>query len=174
MGIFLFLIGVVVIAMVFTLGQSVIDYILPIFNLPDAISGIFGTLKWPVTVISLFLTMSIIYGILPNVKIRLRHIFPGAAFTTVGWLVLTQFFGLYTKYFSTGFNSYGPIGVFIIFMLWLDFAATLIIVGGVINAVLEEYFNGGLEHRERRIPTQLSRMVIKRQENPGEQKKRER
>ena len=157
-AIFLFLVAMMVIALVFILGQSVLDYLLPIFNLPNSISGVFGTLKWPVTMFSLFLTMSIIYGFLPNAKLRLRFIFPGAAFTTIGWMVLAQGFGLYTRYFSTGFSSYGFIGGFIVFMLWLDFAATLIIIGGVINAVLEEYYNGEIEHRSRIIPNRLGKL----------------
>lgn len=166
--IFLFLMAVMVLAILFTLGQSILDYILPILSLPESISGLFGTLKWPVTMISLFLTMSVIYSVLPNAKVRLRSILPGAIFSTVGWMALTQFFGLYTKYFSNGLTSYGLIGGFIVFMLWLDFAATVIILGGVINAVCEEYFNGGIEARERRIPAKLSQLITDKQQKKEE------
>lgn len=158
-AIFMFLVAVMLLAIVFTLGQSVLDYILPILNLPGTISGLFGTLKWPVTMISLFLTMSLIYSYLPNAKVRLRSVLPGALFSTIGWMALTQFFGLYTKYFSNGFSSYGLIGGFIVFMLWLDFAATVIILGGVINAVTEEYTNGEIETRESRIPDKLTQII---------------
>lgn len=160
-AIFLFLMAVMVLAILFTLGQSILDYVLPILNLPHNISGIFGTLKWPVTMISLFLVMSIIYYFLPNAKVRLRSVLPGAAFSTIGWMALTQFFGLYTKYFSKGFSSYGLIGGFIVFMLWLNFAATVIIIGGVINAVIEEFSNGEIEAKKRKLPNKLSKIIQK-------------
>lgn len=158
-AIFAFLMAVVLLAMFFTLGQSILDYLLPLFKLPTSISGIFGTLKWPVTMLSLFFTMSLIYGVLPNVKQRLRFIFPGALFTTIGWMVLSQAFGIYTKYFSTGFNSNTIIGGFVVFMIWLDFAATLIIIGAIINATLGEYFNGEIEQRQRLMKLNLARFA---------------
>lgn len=160
-AIFIFLIAMMVLAIVFTLGQSILDYLLPILNLPHDIAGIFGTLKWPVTMISLFLVMGIIYYFLPNAKVRLRSVIPGAAFSTLGWMALTQFFGLYTKYFSKGFTSYGLIGGFIVFMLWLNFAATVIIIGGVINAVIEEYVNGEIKTKQSKIPNKLSQILQK-------------
>lgn len=164
-AIFIFLMAVMVLAILFTMGQSILDYILPILNLPNSISGVFGTLKWPVTMISLFLVMSIIYYFLPNAKVRIRSVLPGAVFSTLGWMGLTQFFGLYTKYFSKGFSSYGIIGGFIVFMLWLNFAATVIIIGGVINAVIEEFSTGEIKAKERRIPKRLTKLIHSKDES---------
>ena len=54
-------------------------------------------------------------------------------------MLLSQVFGLYVKYFSSRVASYQIIGSFIILMLWLNFAATIIILGAIINAVVAEY-----------------------------------
>ena len=43
-------------------------------------------------------------------------------------MLLSQIFGLYVKYFSSRIASYQIIGSFIILMLWLNFAATIIIL----------------------------------------------
>lgn len=148
----LFMLTVMILAVVFSFGQAVLDYILPLLNVSNSvvldITDLFGTLKWPVTVAMLFLTMCLIYSALPNARVSWRSVVPGAILTTIGWMVLTQFFGLYTKYFSSSLVSYGIIGGFVVFMLWLDFAATLILLGGVINAICEEFIHGTIETRQ--------------------------
>ena len=158
-AIFLFLLSVIVVALLFSFGQRILDYILPILNLPISIVDIFQTLKWPVTLLVLFVTMCVIYAFLPNAKVRLRSILPGAIFASVGWMILTQFFGLYTHYFSKGFTSYGLIGGFVVFMLWLDFAATVIILGGLINAVFEEFISGSIETRNSSLNVPLRKIA---------------
>lgn len=149
--VFFFLAAIVLVVAVFGLGQIILDYLQPIFNLPQSIAGLFGTLKWPATMIVLFVIMSSIYYFIPNAKIRFRSVLPGAIFTSIGWMILSQVFGLYARYFSKGITSYGVIGSFIVFMLWLNFAARLIIIGGIANAVTEELNNGEIATRESRI-----------------------
>ncbi|QIL45649.1 YihY/virulence factor BrkB family protein [Vagococcus coleopterorum] len=152
--IFLFLITIMLVAVLFSMGQRILDIVLPMFNLSPDISTWFTTLKWPVTMGSLFLTMSLIYAVLPNAKVRIRSVVPGALFSTMGWMLLTQFFGLYTDYIAKGLSSYGVIAGFIIFMLWLDFSAVVIIIGGIINAVIEDMTGDGLI--QRKDPIELS------------------
>lgn len=60
-------------------------------------------------------------------------------------MLLSQIFGLYVKYFSSRIASYQIIGSFIILMLWLNFAATIIILGAIVNAVVDEYLSGDKE-----------------------------
>lgn len=73
---------------------------------------------------------------------RLRSVLPGAALTTVGWLILAQAFSLYIRYFGTSWNSYGAIGAVIILLLWLNYSATILMVGAVLNVVIEEALHG--------------------------------
>ena len=58
---------------------------------------------------------------------------------------VTQFWGIYIKYFSKSISSYGVIGGVIFFILWLNIAATLIIVGGIINVTCERLIYGKVE-----------------------------
>ncbi len=84
--------------------------------------------------------------------IKLKAVIPGTIFATVGWMLLSQVFGIYAKYFATRVSGYQIIGSFIVLMLWLNFAATIIIFGGIINAVVQEYITGN-EIKKRRVST---------------------
>lgn len=123
---------------VFTFGQQVLELIAPIFKIPEDYINVFSQLKWPITSVVLFLILIFVYFFIPNVKMQLRSVLPGAFLTTVGWLALAQGFSLYMRYFGTSWNSYGTIGAFIILLLWLNYSAMVLMFGAVLNVVIEE------------------------------------
>nr|WP_236671965.1 YihY/virulence factor BrkB family protein [Enterococcus sp. BWB1-3] len=145
----LLMVALVGVVLILGLGQNILDYIEPIIHIPADFLNTFQTLKWPVTGFGLFLTMSLLYFAVPNVKLKSRSVFPGAIFATIGWLLLSQVFGVYITYFSSRVSGYQIIGSFIVLMLWLNFASTIIVLGGIINAVVEDYLSEGqIESRE--------------------------
>lgn len=135
----LFLVAIVGVTLVLGLGQMILEGLEPIFHFSSDLIDVFQTLKWPVTSLVLFAIMYVIYLIVPNVKLKLKTIIPGTIFATVGWMLLSQAFSIYAKYFAANVGGYQIIGSFIVLMLWLNFAATIIILGGIINAVVQEY-----------------------------------
>ncbi|GGC99069.1 YihY/virulence factor BrkB family protein [Enterococcus wangshanyuanii] len=144
----LLLTAVVGVVGVLGLGKTILDLLQPIFHFSTDVIDTFQTLKWPITTLVLMVIMCLIYRVVPNARLNFRSIIPGAVFSTIGWMLLSQVFGLYIKYFSSKIASYQIIGSFIILMLWLNFAATIIILGGIINAVVKEYTsNEEIEHR---------------------------
>ncbi|WP_174705895.1 YihY/virulence factor BrkB family protein [Tetragenococcus osmophilus] len=96
-----FLFAMVGLSLVIGAGQVLLDAIQPIFQIPESFLNIFQTVKWPLTFVALFLLMAIIYWMVPNVKMKIRSVLPGAVFATVGWMLLSQVFGLYARYFAT-------------------------------------------------------------------------
>lgn len=130
------LVGVV---LVVSLGEAVLSYLQPIFHFSTDIITIFAGLRWPVTLIGLLLMMVLMYRVLPNAKMTLKSTIPGTIFTSIGWLILGQFFGLYAQFFAQKISGYQIIGSFIVLMLWLDFAAMIVIGGGILNATFLEY-----------------------------------
>lgn len=135
----LLLTAIVGVVGVLGLGKTILDFLQPIFHYSTNFIDTFQALKWPLTSLVLLVIMSLIYRVVPNTKLSFRSIIPGAIFSTIGWMLLSQLFGLYIKYFSSKISSYQIIGSFIVLMLWLNFAATIIILGGIINAVVKEY-----------------------------------
>ncbi|WP_429950349.1 membrane protein [Enterococcus sp. AZ170] len=144
----LFMIAIVGVVGVLGLGKTILDLLQPILHFSTDFIDTFQALKWPITSLVLLVIMCLIYRVVPNAKLSFRSIIPGAVFATVGWMLLSQAFGIYIKYFSSKIASYQIIGSFIILMLWLNFAATIIILGGIINAVVKEYLsNEKIQHR---------------------------
>lgn len=136
----LLLVATVGVITILGLGQNIVELLQPIFHFSLDFVDTFQALKWPVTSIGLFVIMGLLFLVVPNAKLTIRSILPGTIFSTVGWMLLSQVFGLYLKYFSSKIASYQIIGSFMVLMLWLNFAATIMILGGIINAVVEEYF----------------------------------
>ncbi|HFM7089313.1 TPA: YihY/virulence factor BrkB family protein, partial [Enterococcus faecium] len=126
----LFMIAISGVTIVLGLGQLILDAIQPIVQIPVNFIDQFQTLKWPITLVALFVIMFLIYLIVPNAQLKLKTIIPGTIFATVGWMLLSQVFSIYARYFATRISGYQIIGSFIVLMLWLNFAATIIILGG--------------------------------------------
>lgn len=143
----LLLIAIVGVTIVVGSGKLILEALQPIFEFQDTIINTFQTVKWPLTIVTMMALMSVIYWIVPNVKVRLRSVLPGAVFATVGWMLLSQVFGLYAKYFAARVSGYQIIGSFVVLMLWLNFAATVIVLGSIINAVVESFVNGKVVER---------------------------
>lgn len=150
--ILLFMFAISGVTIVLGLGQLILEAIQPIFKFSVNFIEQFQTLKWPITLVVLFVIMFLIYLIVPNAQLKLKAVIPGTIFATVSWMLLSQVFGIYAKYFATRVSGYQIIGSFIVLMLWLNFAATIIILGGIINAVVQEYMTGK-EVKKRRDTT---------------------
>lgn len=148
-----FMISIVGVFLVMGIGKVILDILQPIFQIPSEWISLFQTIKWPVTILGLLAMLTMIYWIVPNAKVKLRSALPGAIFTTVGWMALSQIFGLYAMYFIRRISGYQIIGSFIVLMIWLNFAASIIIIGGILNAIIEEMVSGK-EVQERKGPVQ--------------------
>lgn len=99
---------------------------------------LWNTLSLIVSAIILFLIFTGLYWIAPNVHLRCRSAFPGAAFATLGWIASSVGLSFYVGNFSNFSVTYGSIGAIIVLMLWLYISAFIIILGGEINAFYSE------------------------------------
>ena len=145
----LFMVAIGGVTIVLVLGNLILEAIQQIFQFPLHLIDQFQALKWPVTLVALFVILFLIYLIVPNAQLKLKTILPGTIFATVGWMLLSQVFGIYAKYFASRVSGYQIIGSFIVLMLWLNFAATIVILGGIINAVVQEYVLGSQATRRK-------------------------
>lgn len=144
---FALLLGIVGMTLILGSGKLILDKLQPIFLFSEQIITTFQTIKWPLTITILLTLMLVIYTIIPNVKLRLRSILPGAIFATIGWMALSQVFGIYANFFASRISGYQIIGSFIVLMIWLNFAAIILVMGAIINAVIEESIAGTVEER---------------------------
>lgn len=83
--------------------------------------------------LALTITLLPIYTVLPDVHISLQEALPGAAFTGLAWLLLSDVFGLYVAATDDSSSLFGGI---VLLLTLLYFAMLVLLVGAVVNAVL--------------------------------------
>lgn len=138
---------VFVLMLVFSFSQVIIEQLTPILHLPTQLLSYVNALKWPVTFVVTFFILMILFFFVPNARLKWRFVWPGALTATVGWLLLSQAFSLYLKYFAHNIDSYKTIGTFIVLMFWLDFTALILMFGAVLNAAVQELVDGPAEEQ---------------------------
>ncbi len=108
------------------------------FPIPEPIYLVI--LQWVITLAALLVIFELLYNVLPDRKpFRWFWITPGAVVGIVLWLLLSNGLKAYLQYFNTYDRTYGSIGAVIILMLWLYLTALVILVGGIINSIMEEF-----------------------------------
>ena len=120
-------------------GWQFISFIFAMLSLPVPSPSILIILQWAITLLVLLLIFEVFFSILPDrVPRRWFWITPGAVVSIALWLLVSSGFRTYLSYFNTYDKFYGSIGAVIILMLWLYLTSSAILVGGSINAVLQE------------------------------------
>ena len=79
---------------------------------------------------------TVLYMVLPNKRNRLSDSFPGAVFSAVGWLALSDIYSRYVENFSRYANIYGSIYALALSMLWLYCCVIILLAGGALNVYL--------------------------------------
>lgn len=127
------------------LAYLVIAYIPQLHNHVSAIISIrillVGTLLTFV-----FMTM---YASMPNHKahgnrISLLAHFPGAMFSTAGWIAFSAIYAYYIDHISRYASIYGTMTTIAFLMIWLYFCMFIIFIGGALNHVIQTkpFFHG--------------------------------
>lgn len=119
------------------------------FGLPEVMVSIFSILRWVIVIIAMLLGFAIIYYFAPNVKQKFKFITPGSLFGSTLLILASLGFTAYTRNFADYSATYGSIGAVIVLMLWLYMAGLVILIGSVINVLLEHYSPDGKQMGER-------------------------
>ena len=123
-------------------GSQFVVWLLAISHLPIRSPFFVGFLKWTTILAVLLFAFALVYNALPDRKIfRWQWITPGAIAGIALWLAASNGFRIYLGYFDSYSKTYGSLGAMIILMLWLYITALVILVGGVINQILEEVYD---------------------------------
>lgn len=93
--------------------------------------------------IALVLSFALLYNFAPNHDPWEWHwITPGAITAIVLWVILSLGFRLYLAYFDSYSKTYGSLGAIIVLLLWLYLTAMVILIGGIVNSVVEKKAKG--------------------------------
>lgn len=127
------------------------SYIRDVFELGSAAANILLFIRYAMGWLLFYAFILMLYVILPggfglpmgqeekmNLGRRIQSQMPGAAFSSVAWLVISRVVLLYIEYFPNLSVMYGSLAGIVIAMLWLYFCMYSIFIGAVINYLLSK------------------------------------
>ncbi len=95
-----------------------------------------GALGWTVSTGWACLFFLVLYATVPNCRLGLGRVWPGAAVAALLFLAITQVFPLYLHYLGQ-FDRYGAVFALALLLLtWFYFLAHTILIGAAVNAYL--------------------------------------
>lgn len=103
--------------------------------------GVVIWLRWPALMTLLFLSLMLLYryGPSPRPLGTERHLWPGAAISTVLQVVMSWGLSVWVDRVANYNVWYGAFGSFFVVMLWLYLSTIAIVLGGFVNAELERH-----------------------------------
>jgi membrane protein len=111
-------------------------------------------IRWPMTTVVVMLGAAFTYYLLPDVKQKFRFITPGSIVGTLVWFLASWSFGIYVAHFGSYNVTYGSIGGVIVLLTWFYITGFILLMGGEINAIIEDASLGGKQSGAR-APDQL-------------------
>ena len=140
----------ILLALVVVFGQEVLHFLAPYFNLPLAWIDKLFSYRWLVLLVFMLIGVYYLNAVARNVHFK-KALLPGTIVTVAGWEALSYLFSFYLKNFPVKWENYGIVGTFIIFMLWLNLLAIMLLFGTAVNVSLDQlrygpatYSNGPL------------------------------
>jgi membrane protein len=95
--------------------------------------------QWPAAALLLISALLGLYRFAPNIQgQKWKWLLPGSIVAAVTWIAVSVLFKVYVRHFSHFGLLYGSLGTLIILMFWFYLSGAAILVGGEINAILED------------------------------------
>lgn len=97
------------------------------------ITLIISVLKGPISWFIIFFFIKIIFTMAPDKKIISNEVNKGAIFTTIGFIVVTYIYSIYTTNFARYDVFYGNLASIVVLMIWLYLLSYIFTIGLALN-----------------------------------------
>jgi len=130
--------GLVLFLVLAMIGIVVVPAVLDLLYLGSASELIIYLLRWPAMLALVVLGLAVLYRYGPSrADARWRWISWGSVAAALLWLVVSMLFSWYASNFGSYNKTYGSLGAVIAFMVWSWLSATIVLLGGELNAEIE-------------------------------------
>ena len=130
--------GLVLFLVLAMIGIVVIPAILDLLYLGSVSELIINLLRWPAMLALVVLGLAVLYRYGPSrADARWRWISWGSVSAALLWLAVSMLFSWYASNFGGYNKTYGSLGAVIAFMVWSWLSATIVLLGGELNAEIE-------------------------------------
>lgn len=139
---FFFSIVLIILVVVLIFGNRIFQALLNESSFWADIAVYFGTFRVIIIIAILLLFFLFFYCLIPDEKISISKAFPGALFSTLGWILISLVFSLFIDNFSNFTIMYGSLTGIILTLLWLYFCMFIMFLGCELN---HYFMNAGVD-----------------------------
>ena len=134
-----FTFGGIVFVLLAMAGVIVVPIVLNLLGFGGYTADIIAAARWPGLMVLLGLFLAFVYRYGPSrSQARWQWVSWGSAFSSVTWLLASLAFSYYVSNFGNYNKTYGSLGAAIGFMTWIWISAIIVLLGGELNAELEQ------------------------------------
>ena len=120
----------------------VVPIVLNYLGLGSLGATLIAAARWPLLLVVLAVFLSVVYRFGPSREhARWKWVSWGSAFATVMWILASVGFSYYVANFGSYNKTYGSLGAAIGFMTWIWISSIIVLLGGELNAELEQQTN---------------------------------
>src|SRR5581483_6098004 len=129
----------IVIALAIVLyGNRIGEFLANEVGLGQQFKQVWMVIQWPIGLIFVLIAFVLLYRYAPDLHgLRWDQATPGAMVAVGLWLTVSIGLRIYLHYFNHYGATYGSLGAMIILMLWFYLTGAAILVGGEVNAEIE-------------------------------------
>jgi membrane protein len=119
-------------------GSKIAEHLGASYGFSDAFVTTWKVMQWPIALAFMLLAFALIYYFAPDIRDQdWKWITPGSVIGVALWLLVSFAFKGYLHFFDSYSKTYGSLGAVIVLMLWLYLTGAAVLVGGEINAEIE-------------------------------------
>lgn len=123
------------------IGEGVLSFVARFLPITMEFIALWNKLRFLPMALGLILLTSAVYALSPVSRPSWRFVLPGALLSTAAWMIYSLFFAHYVNNMGNYSVIYGSIGAIIVFLIWLNWSLTALLVGAVFNQALRQYQN---------------------------------
>ncbi|HHT38428.1 MAG TPA: YihY/virulence factor BrkB family protein [Mollicutes bacterium] len=114
--------------------MSLLGNIKQLENIFEELMFVYNAIKLPISFIFIYFAIKLIYTIAPDKSVKSKEVTYGALFTTLFWIISTNFYTYYVTKFAKYDVFYGNIANLIILLLWIYLLSYIFVLGMALNA----------------------------------------
>ncbi|MEK6745890.1 MAG: YihY/virulence factor BrkB family protein [Pseudomonadota bacterium] len=151
--------SILIVGMLLVVTMPIIFYQIEKFfgiQLSIEIKEQFGNLLFYITIFMLFIAVSFIYYLLPNIKQRLISVMPGAALVVLLWIGAAYLFTAYLSNFNQVNLIYGSLGGIIAALVFFYICNIIFIFGAELNHQIVELLGLRVVEKDKTPPPTIA------------------
>lgn len=141
---FLMIVSLLVNTMVMAISENLLELLQLNDLIPEVSRGMLAFINNGVIFLVLSVLFTTIFKVLPDVRIKIKEVWPGAFLTTILFMLGKYVIGIYISNNKIA-SLYGAASSVIVFLMWIYFSAVILYIGAEFTRAYIEYKNGKIE-----------------------------